>query len=202
MDRGQDTKTSATLLGRLSNNSGDAAARGEFVARYGPKIHDWCRRWQLQEADADDVTQIVLAKLIERMRTFNYDPGRSFRGWLKTVTLHAWQSFAREQTRRGRGSGDTGVFEQLCEVESGEDFVAEMDKELERELLETAMATVQLRVAPKTWRVFWMLAMEEKSGAEVAAIQGMTVNAVFVAKNRVKAMIEVEVARLRGPDED
>ena len=33
-----------------------------------------------QEADAKDVTQMVLVRLAERMRTFAYDPSKSFRG--------------------------------------------------------------------------------------------------------------------------
>ena len=52
----------------------------EFMARYGPKIHAWCRRWGLQEADAQDVTQMVLLRLSVKVREFVYDPSRSFRG--------------------------------------------------------------------------------------------------------------------------
>jgi RNA polymerase sigma factor (sigma-70 family) len=202
MDRALDTQTSLTLLGRIKDVPVDARAWCEFVARYGPKIHAWCRRWGLREEDAREVTQTVLAKLAERMRTFAYDPSRSFHGWLKTVTHHAWRDFVKDQTRSGLGSGDTQVLEQLQQIEARDDLVAELDTEFRRELLETAMARVQLRVAPKTWRVFWMLAIEEKSGAEVAQEVGVTVNAAFVAKNRVKSMIEAEVARLRGADDD
>lgn len=202
MDRALDTKTSATLLGRLRCVPEEADAWREFVERYGKKIHAWCRRWGLQEADASDVAQIVLTKLAEQLRTFAYDPTRSFHSWLKTVTHHAWRDFVKDQTRRGCGSGDSQVLEHLHHVEARDDLVAALDTEFRRELLETAMERVRLRVAPKTWRVFCMLALEERSGAAVAQEQRMTVNAVFVAKNRVKSMIEDEVARLRGRDED
>jgi RNA polymerase sigma-70 factor (ECF subfamily) len=63
------------------------------VDRYGPQIHAWCRRWGLQETDARDVTQTVLLQLASKLRTFTYDPAQRFRGWLKTLTHHAWSDF-------------------------------------------------------------------------------------------------------------
>ena len=76
----QDLRTSATLLGRLRGQPTDQEAWSEFVDRYGARIYGWCRRWSLQDADAKDVTQAVLATLCIKMRTFTYDPSLSFRG--------------------------------------------------------------------------------------------------------------------------
>ena len=81
--------TSVTLLARLRRDPTDQAAWCDFVTRYGPKILQWCRRWRLQEADAQDVTQDVLLKLHSLMATFSYDASRSFHGWLKTLAHHA-----------------------------------------------------------------------------------------------------------------
>jgi len=50
-----DASTSPTLLGRLARSPADQSAWAEFVAHYGPQIHGWCRRWGLQETDAQDV---------------------------------------------------------------------------------------------------------------------------------------------------
>src|SRR5262245_53912191 len=86
-DRGQ--RTSGTLLGRLRHAPDDPGGWAEFVRRYGPRIYQWCLDRRLQEADAQDVTQNVLLKLVAKMRTFEYDPKQSFRAWLKTVTGHA-----------------------------------------------------------------------------------------------------------------
>ena len=63
-------KTSLTLLGRLRRDPKDQAAWSEFVARYGPRILQWCRGWGLQESDAQDVTQDVLLKLNGLMARF------------------------------------------------------------------------------------------------------------------------------------
>ena len=43
------------------------------------------------------------------MRSFAYDPGKSFRGWLRTLAHHAWADFIESRQRPGRGAGDSAV---------------------------------------------------------------------------------------------
>jgi RNA polymerase sigma-70 factor (ECF subfamily) len=192
--------TSPTLLGRLACVPTDQAAWGEFAERYGRKIYGWCRHWQLQEADAEDVTQRVLLKLAQKMRTFTYDPSKSFRAWLKTVTHHAWRDFVEARNRPGTGSGDTGVLEQLHTVQARDALVDELDEEFARELLDEAMARVRLRVQPHTWQAFQLLAVEGRSGAEAAERLGMKVATVFVARSKVQKLLQEEVRKLEGRD--
>src|SRR5260370_37527548 len=104
-----DSQTNPSLLGRLRRDPTDQVAWGEFVDRYGRKIYAWCRQWNLQDADAEDATQTVLVRLAQRLGTFAYDPARSFRGWLRTLTQHAWSDFLKRRERGGRGSGDRQV---------------------------------------------------------------------------------------------
>jgi RNA polymerase sigma-70 factor (ECF subfamily) len=196
----RDVPTSPTLLGRLGRVPADQAAWGEFAERYGRKIYAWCRRWQLQEADAEDVTQQVLLKLAHKMRTFRYDPAKSFRAWLKTVTHHAWRDFVEGRNRPGAGSGDTRVLEQLQTVQARDGLVNELDEEFTRDLLEEAMARVRLRVQPHTWQAFHLLAVEGRSGAEAAERLNMKVATVFVARSKVQKMLQDEVRRLEGRD--
>src|SRR5262245_25651066 len=99
MDSRPDARTSTTLLARLRRCPTDQAAWSAFVDRYAPRIYAWCRQWHVQETDAQDVTQAVLIRLAEIMRTFTYDPTRSFRGWLKTLTRHAWDDMRRTHNR-------------------------------------------------------------------------------------------------------
>ena len=61
--------TRTSLLLRLRQAPPDQEAWAEFVDRYGPQIHGWCRRWGLQEADAQDVTQTVLLRLASKLQT-------------------------------------------------------------------------------------------------------------------------------------
>ena len=148
-----DARTSATrisLLGRLHRDPTDAAAWREFVDHYGRKIYGWCRKWNLQEADAHDVTQDVLLRLAAKLRDFEYDPSHSFRAWLKTLTQHAWSDFLESRQRAGLGSGDSQVAAWLHSLEARDDLVQQLEAEFDRELLEEAMARVRLRVETRT----------------------------------------------------
>jgi RNA polymerase sigma factor (sigma-70 family) len=191
-----DSGTRVSLLGRLRFDPGNQAAWSEFVEHYGSKIYGWCRKWNLQEADAQDVTQNVLLKLAKKLHEFSYDPTRSFRAWLKTITHHAWSDFVESQKRPGLGSGDSGVASMLQTVIARDDLVAQLEAEFDREILQEAMARVRLRVAPQTWSAFSLTALEGLSGADAAARIPMQVAQVFVAKRRVQKMLQEEIAKL------
>jgi RNA polymerase sigma factor (sigma-70 family) len=200
--RQQDSGTRVSLLGRLRQNPTDQAAWDDFVEHYGSRIYAWCRRWNLQEADAQDVTQNVLLKLAQKMKDFHYDPSRSFRSWLKTLTHHAWSDFQEARKRQGQGSGDSQIGLLLDNVQARDDLLERLEEQFDRELLEEAMARVRMRVAPQTWEAFRLTALEGLAGAEAASRIPMAVGQVFVAKRRVQKMIQEEIARLENPSEE
>src|SRR5215471_1549847 len=190
--------TSPTLLGRLGRVPADQAAWGQFAERYGRKIYGWCRQWGLQEADAEDVTQNVLADLARQMRTFEYQPSGRFRSWLRTVAHRAWCDLLASKKAATTGSGDSAVLGLLYSAEAREDLLRHLDSECQRELLEAAMNQVRQRVESNTWEAFHLTAQEGLAGAETAERLGLQVAAVFKAKSRVQKMIREEVAKLEG----
>jgi RNA polymerase sigma-70 factor (ECF subfamily) len=190
--------TSPTLLGRLQATPTDEAAWVEFVSRYGPRIYAWARRWNLQDADAQDVTQMVLARLARRLRTFVYDKGGSFRSWLRTVTRNTWSDFIQAGARPDRGSGDSNILACLESAEAEADLVARLEQEFDQELFDEAVARVRLRVAPSSWDAFRLTALEGQSGAEAASQLGMQITAVFKARSRIQKMLQEEVHKLGG----
>jgi RNA polymerase sigma factor (sigma-70 family) len=198
MPQDHPSRTSVTLLGRLRRDPNDQAAWNDFVARYRPQILQWCRRWRLQEADAQDVTQVVLLKLHGLMGAFVYDPSRSFRGWLKTLTHHAWRDLVADRRRGELASGDSAMREFFESLEAGDDLVQHLEDEFRRELMDQAMLLVRPRVSARTWDAFRLTALEGCSGADAAARLAMKVARVYVAKSEVKKMIRDEVRRLEG----
>ncbi len=150
----------------------------------------WFRQRRLQDADAQDLTQEVLVRLADRLRSFQYDAARSFRGYLKTMAHHAWCDLLQARSRSTPGSGDSVVLQLLNDQSAPEELTQRFAREYDLELLERAQLQVQLRVEPRTWEAFRLTAHEGLSGSEVAKRVGMSVVAVFKAKSKVQKMLQ------------
>jgi len=199
MTEAADTQTSVSLLGMFHDDPANPEAWEEFVRRYRPKIQGWCCARGLQRADAEDVAQIVLAKLMVRMHDFRYDPTRSFRAWLKTVTQRTLLDFVESQ-RSKKGSGVDRGWEILNSIEAREELERRIAEAFDHELLEAAMLQVQQRVSPQSWNAFRLTALEGLSGAEASKQLGMPVANVFMAKHRVQKSLQEEVRKLDQKD--
>jgi RNA polymerase sigma factor (sigma-70 family) len=200
MPAGSEPDTSLTLLERLRRNPDDPEAWRLFLEKYRDRIRRWCLTWGLQDSDADDVTQEVLVKLFAALRKFQYDPGRNFRAWLKTVAQNAWSDFVSAR-RRHRGQLVTGADTLAQSAEAESDLEKQLQDGFNHELFDMAMNCVKNRVNPATWRAFHLTAIEGLSGADAAAKLQIPVGSVFVAKHRVQKMLQEEVRLLKNdPD--
>jgi RNA polymerase sigma-70 factor (ECF subfamily) len=185
----------------LRQSPADQNAWHVFVERYGPQIQGWCQRWGLQDADAKDVSQMVLLRLASRMRGFDYDPARSFRSWLKTVCRNACSDLAATRARQIGSGGHISEF--LESVPAREDLAEQLAGAYDLELYEEAMRRARGRVQPQTWKAFHLTAVEGLSGAETASRLNAKVTVVFKAKSNVQKLIQEELRYLKGdaPDE-
>jgi RNA polymerase sigma factor (sigma-70 family) len=193
-----DSETSLTLMEMLREDPRNAVAWDRFVRRYYPKIYRWCRAWGLQEADAEDVAQDVIAKLTQKMASFRYDESRCFRAWLKTITQRVLSDLMASR-RRAVGSQAIPLFEI---VEARADLERRIEEIFDRELLDLAIARVRQRVAPATWDAFRLTTFEEYTGADASRLLNMPVASVFVAKHRVQKLLREEIRKLEGTGEE
>jgi RNA polymerase sigma-70 factor (ECF subfamily) len=198
VDPATGSVTSVTLLMRLQQTPADQAAWAEFAERYGRRIHAWCRRWGLQEADTQDVAQTVMLKVLGAVQAFRYDPNQKFRAWLKTITHHAWQDLVRGRREVGAGMDTVSVADPLLTLEARDDLGTRLAAAYEEELVEQALARVRPRVQPPTWEAFRLTAVEGLSGSEAASRLGMAVTSVYKAKSNVQKLLEAEVRYLEG----
>lgn len=192
-----NSATSTTLIIRLQQSPSNQAAWAEFVERYGRRIESWCYRWGLQEADVQDVSQIVLLKLLCAVQTFRYDPNQRFRAWLKTVTHHAWQDLVRGR-RLLSGGSSASTHDPLQSLAARDDLSDWIEGAYEQELLEAAVTRVRPRVQPKTWEAFELTTYEGLSGSQTAARLGMALTSVYKAKSNIQKLLEAEVQHLEG----
>lgn len=189
MDAPDSPSTSPTLLALL-RGPGNEAAWDRFVRTYRPLVEGRCRAAGLQPADTEDVTARVLAKLVGAFRSFEYDPGRRFRGYLRTVVASALADFWAERGRHpgAVGTGDPDQAETLAQVPDPLRALAdELDDRVHDDLTRARrlIDRVQAEVSAAHWQAYWATAVEHRPAAEVAAELGLTVAAVYMAKSRV-----------------
>ena len=157
-----ESKTSSTLLRRVAVAPRDERAWAEFVDRYGKKILRWCCDRGLQDADALDVSQLVLGLLAVKLGGFQYDPSQSFRGFLRKMTNDAVSDAFRSRRRIVTSKNES--LRLLGDVEARNDLVPQLENEFDLELLDEAKHIVQERVAAHTWLAYQLTAEEELYG--------------------------------------
>jgi RNA polymerase sigma-70 factor (ECF subfamily) len=150
----------------------------------------------LQDADARDVTQLVLVRLARRLATFRFDPARSFHGWLRTLTQHARSDFLSDRHRPGLGVGGAAADHALASLEARPDREQRLVEAFDLELLETATARVRARLEPSTWDAFRLTALEGVATDEAARRLHKNVATVYVARSKVLRLLQEEVRRL------
>jgi RNA polymerase sigma-70 factor (ECF subfamily) len=190
--------TNPTLLNRVGN-WGDHEAWLRFVTHYDPVIRLSCLRYRLDAASTEELCQRVWIDLARRMRTYRYDPGKTFRGWLRRLC----QSRAIDLLRQKKANALQWLEEQpggsLLKNASA-DIKADESEASERPVLlrqaQKVQDAVRQRVSERTWQVFWNIAIEGKSVRETSAAAGISYYAAFAAEKRVGRMLRDEGQRL------
>ena len=117
--------TNPTLLNRLGDWR-DHEAWVDFVTRYDPVIRLSCRRYRLNAENTEELSQRVWIDLARRMRTFRYDPGKTFRGWLRRLCQSRAIDLLRKKNADAVLSLDDQPVESLLR-EAAADIEAEED---------------------------------------------------------------------------
>lgn len=191
--------TSATLLARLRKDDNEFAWR-DFVARYGRRIYDWCVARRLQPSDAEDVTQEVLVRLAKRLRSFDYDPEQSFRGYLRRITQNALADFFSDQKKRVDGP-QIDLSAELENAEARADLLNRLSQVFDMEVLDLAKRRVQARVESRRWEAWHRTAVQQIPGEDVAAQLDMKLPTVYSARYQVQRLISEEVRLIGDGDE-
>jgi len=190
--------TNPTLLDRLCDWR-DQDAWVDFVTRYDPLIRRYCRRYRLGPENADELSQRVWIDLARRMRTFRYDPGKTFRGWLRRLCHSRAIDLLRKQSVDVVRSLEDQPIEPLlqhgpADIEADEDASAERPRLLQ--LADEVQSAVRRRVDERTWRVFWNVAVLGQSVREASEAEGISYYAAFAAQKRVRLMLREEGQQL------
>jgi RNA polymerase sigma-70 factor (ECF subfamily) len=185
-------QTPPSLLVRI-RDAQDAESWQTFVEIYAPLIYRHCRRRGLQDADAADVGQEVLAQVAHSIRTFEYQPERGrFRDWLGTVTrgkLVRWQEKRAREADAAGGGDSRDVLGGTAAPVADTDWSAEFNAHL----LQAALGRIRPHFEPVSWRAFERVWVDNRPAAEVAGELNLPIASIYVAKSRVLKQLREEI---------
>lgn len=186
--------TRPSLLIRLRDLR-DGEAWQTFVGTYAPLIYRYCRQRGVQDADAADVAQEVLAQVARSIRKFEYQPERGrFRDWLGTVTRHKLARYLKHKASgiAAKGGASVEIFESTAAPAADSEWTAEFNTHV----LRTALDRVRPRFEAPTWKAFELVWIENRAARDVARELKQPIDFVYVAKSRVLKRLREEVLAL------
>lgn len=158
----------------------ESQARRDFETIYPPLIVELARK-RLPEADAQELARSIHRKVVEALRSREYDPATgSFRGWLFAILRREFVSFAGSQLSP----------ELLSNLPGREEF----DREFARQTMCWAGEQVSAEFDRDTWLAFRRTEIEEQSLKDTAAELGISLAEVVrrtgEVVTRINEMIE------------
>ena len=189
-------ETSVSLLDRL-RHSPDAASWQRLVDLYAPLIQSWLRRQGLQDSDANDLAQDVLAVLVRELPRFEHRGPGAFCGWLRTITVNRLRNFWRAGQTRPAATGGSEFAQRLAQLEDPRSELSRLwDHEHDQHIVRRALELIEAEFTPSTWRAFRRVMIDGAAVEAVAAELGLSANAVFIAKSRVLGRLRREIQGL------
>jgi len=190
--------TRQTLIQRLKDTGNDDAWK-EFYDFYRQSILGWARKLGCSPAKADDVFQETMVCLLRTMSSFEYDPGKRFHSYLKTIVKGRCYDLFRKESRYIAASSDNSGNEQLnfsldlLSSEKSESISLEDDNIWLSSLVQQALRRVYDKVDQQTYKSFCMYVLEGYSVDEVSERLGnLRKGTIYQQKSRMLQMLEKE----------
>jgi RNA polymerase sigma-70 factor (ECF subfamily) len=190
--------TQPSLLSRVRDPS-DQQAWAHFEAKYRELILRYCRRRGLQQADAEDVRQMTMMRLVRTLPQFMYDPERGrFRDYLYRVVKSAMND-VRSRPKSALTAVVPDDLEALRAPQAPDDGLWE--QEWVDHHYRMAMAAVRASFEPTSVAVFERLL----AGDTVEAVSqqfAMTPAAVHKVKQRVRDRLSALIESQTHEEDD
>lgn len=188
------TRTTTRLLDALRDLSNELAW-SHIDNRYRPVIVGLARRVGLRDSEADEVGQQALAEFVRAYREGRYDRGKGrLSSWILGIAHHT----ALKMLRTSRREGSSTALSMLPSDPDNPEFRSIWDGERDRCILEKALGMLrdESAVDDRTLQAFELVGLRGVPAAQAAQQCGMTVDQVYVAKNRVTKRLRTLVQDL------
>jgi RNA polymerase sigma factor (sigma-70 family) len=187
--------TKKSLLAKV--RAGDEISWREFYDTYRPLIYLVGRDCGLTPSENEELVQQVMCEIfnkdilgkynieeVPKEITFKYDPAKGrFRHYLKGIIRN---QALKLYHKRGKFASMEDISEPAVEV----NFDADWETEWKKHLFTQAMEELKNQVQAVTYSAFEMYAVQGRPVQDVADFLNLSVNSVYVAKNRCIAAIK------------
>lgn len=178
--------TRLSLIGRLGNKA-DQEAWFEFVEIYEPLVFNVVTRHGIQHADAKEITQQVLTKILTAIDSRDHENATgTFRGWLYRMTRNTTIDFLRKNKRQQQGITTADLDQLPAANQTPED---DFHTEYQRQLFQWAAEKVKESVNETNWSAFWSTTIDDESIPDAARRLGVSSGTVHVARSRIMSRI-------------
>lgn len=183
--------TSRTLLDKIA--SGDEIGWTEFFRRYSPIVKALALFKGLNEADADDICQQVMAQFFQQSKSFRFDPGIArFRTYFGRIVWNKITDYYRR-----RREMPVAEFEAIpVEPETEQLFM----EEWRQMVLKEAEQELKRLVTPETFQAYQLFAVQKRPIEKVTTYLECSANQVYQAKKRCFAKLREILLRMNEQD--
>ena len=137
-------ETSLSLLDRIRETS-DSESWNRLVALYAPLLKRWLRRYEIQDSDAEDITQEVMSVLLNELPKFQHNRRTgAFRSWLRKILVNRLRDYWRGAKYQPVATGTSSLDEKLNELQDDNSELSQIwNGEHDRYVLKRLMRAIQ-----------------------------------------------------------
>ena len=179
--------TRASLLQRIKSTQ-DANAWFQFAELYTPLVHRWVKDLGFHDSESNDIVQEVFVALLGKLSSFRYDPQKTFRGWLRTVTINK----CKDKARKGNRKSEPQFLDRIEKAAIDETSLL-TEQEYRDYLSSAALKLMKKHFSQTTWQACWEHVANGKPAPQVAQDLGISTNAVYLARGRVLKRLREEL---------
>ena len=181
--------TRSSVLKAVADTENEAAWN-RFFDLYAGFVYSIARSKGLNDADADDIVQIVFADLARNLSKFQYDRKKGrFRSYL--TGLVNWRVMDRLKASK-RDAELKADFWEHARASGGDDDFAE--REWQSAAMEEALRRMKPDVRPQHYATFVASAVDGQDSEAVMKLYGISRDNLYQIRNRLTAKLRETVA--------
>ena len=185
----QNESTRSSVLRAVADTENEAAWQRLFDL-YAGFVFSIARSKGLNDADADDIVQVVFTDLARNLPTFQYDRAKGkFRAYLSGLVN--WR--VMDKLKVGKRDADKASFWEEAKVAASSDDDGFAEREWQAAALEEALRRIKPDVNPEHYAAFVASAIEGQDTETVMRLYGISSDNLYQIRKRLTAKLRETV---------